>query len=221
MSSNFSEKALKESRARDKRAEYSEAGKKFGSTGINWQSMSKPVISGILPGNKVLIRQYGYGSEPILIRNGNPVYEKIGVQSVYNIDPETNALSPTDEIPQTIRFKSSSIPLSYQSDNADNWHKASERMENLMSDWANMINGITEKVPDISTMPLFEKDHVFSSGDSYEDDINEYDESHKDAGTIISDMRLKDVKGYHSNLQSQIKNMRTQSNIIAACSRKY
>lgn len=67
--SNFSPTALKRSQMSDKQAAYSEKGKKFGSTAINWQSLSDPVISGKVMGpdgiERVIMRQFGRGAEPI------------------------------------------------------------------------------------------------------------------------------------------------------------
>lgn len=212
-SSNFSEKALKESIAHDKQREYNEKLDKYGGKGggINWSSVSAPVLSKPIDG-KVVIRQHGYGAEPIGYINGKPVFEQLGIQSIFNVDPTTGTLSPSNDKPETIRFKGSTIPKSYKGN-----------IKSLMSDWANMINGIEKDIPALDTMPLFTSDHVDRIVDddysSYDEMIEKYDADHSDAGTII--MSDENVKNIITAYNTRCNSTPVNKNVVSALNRRF
>lgn len=212
-SSNFSEKALKESRARDKQVAYNDKLEKHGGKGggINWSSVSAPVLSKPIDG-KVIIRQHGYGAEPIGYLNGEPVFERLGIQSMFNVDPTTGTLSPSGLTPETIRFKGSTIPKSYKGN-----------LKSLMNDWANMVNGIEKDIPALDTMPLFTSDHVDRIIDdddaSYDEMIEKYDADHSDAGTIV--MSDENVKNIISAYNTRRNSTPVNKNVVSALNRRF
>lgn len=191
-SSEFSEAALRRSRAEDRRRAYNEAARTYGSSAVDWGHLSAPYMSKPI-GNRVVIRQVGRGSESTgydvdreRLADGaskysiydtksayRPRYEKIGVESVMDYDPETGALSQSDVPPRQIRFVKSMIPKSYTGD-----------INQFMHDWASMVRDKDRDLPDIGRMP-------FMVGDPYIQDHRGMEFGHEDAGetyTPKSDM---------------------------------
>lgn len=135
VSSNFSEAAYKRSKALDKERKYKENAAKYGvaNGGINYQTLSAPTLSGIIDGNSILIRQYGTAQN-------NP-NEFIGVQTKMNVDDD-GVLSPSDELPMLISI--------YKGKDNNNFTKS----EDIAQAWCNMIDGITENVPALDSLPF-------------------------------------------------------------------
>lgn len=157
--SNFGPKALQESKMRDREATKREKERIYGKTGINWNSLSMPVMSAVTPDNHVIIRQWGEGSEPLGYRpdktTGEPVpyYEHIGVESVMKYDPETGVLSESGQMPQVVRFRASQVPKSWDED------FTSKQMPKFLQDWAFMIKGRDKDLPPITRVPQFKGNH--------------------------------------------------------------
>ena len=138
-SSNFSEAAYKRSKALDKERKYKENVAKYGvaNGGIDYQTLSAPTLSGIIDGNSILIRQYGTAQN-------NP-NEFIGVQTKMNVD-DNGVLSPSDELPMLISICKgkdyNKLPNNFT------------KSEDIAQAWCNMINGITENVPALDSLPF-------------------------------------------------------------------
>lgn len=139
ISSNFSEAAYKRSKALDKERKYKENVAKYGvaNGGINYQTLSAPTLSGIIDGNSILIRQYGTAQN-------NP-NEFIGVQTKMNVD-DNGVLSPSDELPMLISI--------WKGKDYNKLPNNFTKSEDIAQAWCNMINGITENVPALDSLPF-------------------------------------------------------------------
>ena len=203
--SNFSERALKESKARDKQLRYNAEGRKFSELdNIDYESLSTPVMSGVLPDNKILVRRYGYTADPAgyywdtNTGEKSPWYAKVGVQSILLRDPETGTLRESDEVPQVIRFHRPPIDGSFGPGKRGRVSK--KVMKEYMKAWAEMIKDKTENFPDITSMPLLSEKQINEKlakeaqdrllagypDEDLDEEFRDYDEAHSDIGTILT-----------------------------------
>lgn len=204
MNSNFSASALKRSRMLDKDRAYSDKLKEHGKSGYSPASLNKPVMSGLTSNNRILFRQLADSMEP----SRGEWYDRIGVETEFELDPETGALKQVSEVPRQIKLTGRQVPSQYLAGYLKEigsdlkefmrmpWQSRAkiirEVREEMLSDWQHMIADKTEDFPEISTMPSKWRGYGRDIAKKYnplqkytdqeEAEFAAYDKNHSDAG---------------------------------------
>lgn len=184
--SNFSPDALKRSRGLDKEAAYKEKARKFGSTPVNPKTLKSPVLSGIIDGNKVLVRQYGF----TVPQGEGSREEMVGIQSELEIDPKTGTLRQTDVMPIQIRF------------NKDK--------EETAEAWCQMIKDKTSDIPSITAMPSNSAVEAnLEDRDAFKQKVK--DSVNSDAGKLLRNTKQYESKFNPDDIDTDDRFLKTKS----------
>ena len=215
--SNFSELAYKRSKAADKEAQYKERAEKYGVNGggLDYSTLSAPVLSDTIDGNKVVIRQWGYSQE------NRPRVSSAGRGSMYQTHSETDDKGHSHEdygpSPQysagkqddKVRIKyrpdvigiqtimnrdpetgtlspSDEIPVLIRLRKNKSTPEGIRNEEDLGQAWCNMVKNITKDVPAIDTMP-FKIDTAGGSDTDINGNMLDDDYINQDANATIEE----------------------------------
>lgn len=183
--SNFSEIAYKRSIANDKKVAYNQKIQEFaGGLGINAGTLSEPVLSGVVDGNKMVVRQFGKSDEPVgfvwdRFNNKVPIYATVGVETYLDVGEDGVIRPSKDHMPRYVRIRKPKD------------HSFEGNANDLAEEWCKMVNGITSDLPDIRTLPLInpEAKEAKDREDRLQDEIDDAligIGRHEDAGHIVS-----------------------------------
>lgn len=189
--SNFSEIAYKRSKANDKKVAYNQKAAEFGAGySIDARTLSQPVMSGVIDGNKIVVRQYGESDEPAgywYDKNGeqHPWYATLGVETILEAGDDGVIRPSKEHVPRYIRFKN---PPAERINRYKKIPKSSfeGNKYDLAREWCKMVDGITSDVPNITTMPLINPE-AKEAEDRENRLIDALDDAviHADAGQIV------------------------------------
>lgn len=182
--SNFSEIAYKRSKANDKKVAYNQKIQEFaGGLGIKAGTLSEPVLSGVVDGNKMVVRQFGKSDEPVgfvwdRFNNKVPIYATVGVETYLDVGEDGVIRPSKDHMPRYVRIRKPKD------------HSFEGNVNDLAEEWCKMVNDITSDLPDIRTLPLInpEAKEAKDREDRLQDEIDDAligIGRHADAGQIV------------------------------------